>query len=89
MADILSYNLEKTVEKLEEKDSNLKGLEFFNTKVIESLPSGLFTTDINGTVIIFNHAAELILETKKAAVIGNAINTALPFLDPSTTVQKV
>ena len=81
LSGYLSYSLEKTVEKLEEKDSSLKDLEFFNTKVIESLPSGLFTTDINGTVIIFNHAAELISGTKKESVRGKTINTALPFLD--------
>ena len=81
LSGYLSYSLEKTVEKLEAKDSSLKDLEFFNTKVIESLPSGLFTTDINGTVLIFNHTAELITGTKKEAVIGNTIDTALPFLD--------
>ena len=80
LSGYLSYSLEKTVEKLEERDSSLKDLEFFNTKVIESLPSGLFTTDINGTVLIFNQAAESITGVKKEAVIGNTINTALPFL---------
>ena len=81
LAGYLSYNLEKTVEKLEEKNSNIKDLEFFNTKVIESLPSGLFTTDMNGTVLIFNHAAELISGGKKEAVIGNPIKSALPFVN--------
>ena len=81
LSGYLSYSLEKTVEKLEEKDSSLKDLEFFNTKIIESLTSGLFTTDINGNVLIFNPAAELISGIKREAVIGNTINTALPFLD--------
>lgn len=80
LAGYLSYSLEKTVEQLEKKDSSLKDLELFNTKVIESLPSGLFTTDINGTVLIFNHAAELISGIKKESVIGGTIKTALPFL---------
>jgi len=81
LAGYLSYRLEKTVEKLEEKDSDIRDLEFFNTKVIESLPSGLFTTDIDGSVLIFNHAAELISGIKKETVIGNPIKTALPFLN--------
>lgn len=81
LSGYLSYSLEKTVKKLEEKDSSLKDLELFNTKVIESLPSGLFTTDLNGTVLIFNQAAELISGTKKERVIGSAIKTALPFLN--------
>jgi len=81
LAGYLSYSLEKTVEKLEAKNSDIKDLEFFNTKVIESLPSGLFTTDTEGSVLIFNHAAELISGAKKETVIGNSIRTALPFLD--------
>lgn len=81
LAGYLSHSLEKTVEKLEEKNINIKDLEFFNTKVIESLPSGLFTTDLEGSVLIFNHAAELISGTKKETVIGNPIKTALPFLN--------
>ena len=81
LAGYLSYSLEKTVKKLEERDSNIKDLEFFNTKVIESLPSGVFTTDLNGSVLVFNHAAELISGKKKETVIGRPIKEALPFLD--------
>ncbi|MDH4230648.1 MAG: ATP-binding protein [Nitrospirota bacterium] len=80
LAGYLSHSLEKTVRKLEEKDSHLKDLEFFNTKVIESLPSGLFTTDVNGHVLVFNHAAEVITGINKENAIGNAITDALPFL---------
>lgn len=88
LAGYLSYSLEKTVEKLEEKNGNIKDLEFFNTKVIESLPSGLFTTDIKGSVLIFNHAAELISGNKKDAVIGSSINIALPFLTLPPEIGK-
>lgn len=80
LAGYLSYRLEKTVEALEEKDSSIKDLEIFNTKVIESLPSGLFITDPGGTVLVFNHAAELISEKKKEEVIGNPVNRVFPFL---------
>ena len=45
LSGYLSYRLEQTVEKLEEKDSDLRDLTYFNVRVIESLPSGLFTTD--------------------------------------------
>jgi two-component system sensor histidine kinase PilS (NtrC family) len=80
LSGYLSSRLEKTVQKLEEKDTHLKDLEFFNIKVIESLPSGLFTTDITGNVLIFNKAAELITDIKKDLVIGRSIESALPFL---------
>lgn len=80
LSGYLSHRLEKTVQKLEEKDSHLKDLELFNIKVIESLPSGLFTTDLEGNAVIFNKAAEKITGINKEAVIGSNIAVALPFL---------
>ncbi len=83
LAGYLSSNLERAEEKLEQKDSYLRDLEFFNMKVIESLPSGLFTTDSEGQVLIFNRAAEKITGMEKDNIIGSKIETALPFLENS------
>ncbi len=80
LAGYLSSRLEETAEKLAEKDTHLRDLELFNTKVIESLPSGLVTTDVEGTVLIFNRAAEQITGTPKLEIIGRTIESALPFL---------
>jgi len=77
----LSSRLERTVLKLEEKDTHLKDLEFFNIKVIESLPSGLFTTDRDGNVLLFNKAAERITGVRREKVINGTIDVALPFLE--------
>ena len=79
LSGYLSSRLEKTVRKLEEKDIDLRDLELFNREVVESLPSGLFTTDITGKVLIFNRAAERITGIKKDAVIGQRIDSILPF----------
>ncbi len=76
----LSSRLEKTSRKLQEKVTQLGDLELFNMKVIESLPSGLFTTDRNGNVLIFNKTAEEITGVSKDRVISGGIKTALPFL---------
>ncbi|MBI5846369.1 MAG: PAS domain S-box protein [Nitrospirae bacterium] len=80
LAGYLSSRLEETVEKLAEKDTHLRDLELFNMKVIESLPSGLVTTDIEGKVLIFNRAAEQITGMAKNEIIGSTIENALPFL---------
>ena len=80
LAGYLSSRLEKTEEKLEEKDVHLKDLAFFNVKVIESLPSGLFTTDTDGNVLVFNKAAEKIVGVNREAIIGSKIEHVLPFL---------
>ncbi len=76
----LSSRLEKTSQKLKEKVTQLGDLELFNMKVIESLPSGLFTTDRNGNVLIFNKTAEEITGVSKDLVTSGGIKTALPFL---------
>jgi two-component system sensor histidine kinase PilS (NtrC family) len=84
----LSSRLEKTAKKLEEKDIDLRDLEFFNREVVESLPSGLFTTDTAGNVLIFNRAAEKITGIKKSSVIGHRIDTVLPFFKFPFTVGR-
>lgn len=76
----LSHRLAKTEQRLEEQDTQLKDLELFNIKVIESLPSGLFTTDLTGKVLIFNRAAEKITGLSRERAIGSDIETSLPFL---------
>jgi two-component system sensor histidine kinase PilS (NtrC family) len=80
LSGYLSSRLEKASQTIEERDFDLKALELFNTKVIESLPSGLFTTNRDGNVIVFNRAAEEISGVGKDRVIGGRITEALPFL---------
>jgi two-component system sensor histidine kinase PilS (NtrC family) len=79
LSGYLSSRLEKTVQKLEERDIDLRELEFFNKEVVESMPSGLFTTDISGKVLLFNPAAEKITGIKRDLVIGQRIDSVLPF----------
>ncbi|MGB9716386.1 MAG: ATP-binding protein [Thermodesulfovibrionales bacterium] len=79
LSGYLSSRLERTVKKLDEKDTDLRDLEFFNKEVIESLPSGLFTTDISGKVLTFNRAAEKIIGCDRHTVIGRRIDEVLPY----------
>lgn len=79
LSGYLSSRLEKTAKKLEEKDFDFRDLEFFNKEVIDNMHSGLITTDIRGKVLIFNRAAEKITAVKKEAIIGQKIDSILPF----------
>jgi two-component system, NtrC family, sensor histidine kinase PilS len=89
LSGYLSSRLEKTEQKLEEKDIDIRDLEFFNQEVIESLPSGLFTTDVTGTVLMFNRAAERITGIKRDSVIGRSIDSVLPYFTfPFTEGRK-
>jgi two-component system, NtrC family, sensor histidine kinase PilS len=89
LSGYLSSRLEKTEQKLEEKNIDIRDLEFFNQEVIESLPSGLFTTDVSGTVLMFNRAAERITGIKRESVIGRRIDSVLPYFKfPFTEGRK-
>ncbi len=78
LSGYLSSRLERTVKKLEEKDMDILDLEFFNREVIEGIPSGLFTTDMTGKVLIFNRAAEQLTGVRKDDIIGKRIDDVLP-----------
>ena len=78
LSGYLSSRLEKTAQKLEEKNLDFRDLEFFNHEVVENLPSGLFTTDISGNVIIFNRSAEIITGVKRDLIVGRKIYDILP-----------
>ncbi len=78
LSGYLSSRLEKTERKLEEKDIDIKDLEFFNQEVIESLPSGLFTTDTKGRILIFNKSAERITGVDRKSIFGKKIDDVLP-----------
>lgn len=81
LSGYLSSRIEKTEQRLEEKDIDLRDLEFFNRDVIENMQSGLFTTDMSGTVVLFNRAAEQILSVQKETIIGKRIDSVLPFFE--------
>jgi len=79
LSGYLTSRLEKTEQKLEKKNMDLRDLEFFNRAVVEGLPSGLFTTDISGNVLLFNRAAEHITNINKDSIIGKRIDSVLPY----------
>ncbi|MFN3479127.1 MAG: two-component system sensor histidine kinase NtrB [Thermodesulfovibrionales bacterium] len=88
LAGYLVSRLEKTTKKLEEKDVDLQDLTIFNRELIESLPSGLITTDREGIIMIFNKAAEAITGLSRSKVIGKDIKELFPFLTPPFKVQR-
>jgi two-component system sensor histidine kinase PilS (NtrC family) len=77
----LSFRLEKTTRKLEEKAVDYRELALFNEEVVRNIPSGLFTTGPEGSVLIFNNAAESITGVGRDRAIGSDIRGIFPFLD--------
>jgi two-component system sensor histidine kinase PilS (NtrC family) len=59
--------------RLEQASSEIATLQAFNQHVIDSLPSGLLTTDRAQRVVTFNHAAEAITGMTYERVVGRPL----------------
>ncbi|RJQ40364.1 MAG: PAS domain S-box protein [Nitrospiraceae bacterium] len=84
LSGYLSSRLEKTTMALEQTDSDLKELSLFNRELIESIPSGIFTTDIEGNILIFNKAAEDITGITRENAFNRKATVLFPFMAHDT-----
>jgi two-component system sensor histidine kinase PilS (NtrC family) len=75
--------------RLERKDIDLEDLSLFNKDVIENTPSGLFTTDVKGTVKIFNRAASEITGINRNYAVGRRVEDIFPFIPHIREVDRV
>jgi two-component system sensor histidine kinase PilS (NtrC family) len=73
----LAEGLRRADEKLAHASNQLADLQAFSQHVIDSLRSGLATTDIDGTVLTFNRAAEAITGMKASSVVGMPVADVL------------
>ncbi len=73
----LAERLRSTNVKLESASTEIANWQAFNQDVIDSLTSGLLTTDITGRILSFNHAAEIITGHTAASVTGRDVGEAL------------
>lgn len=67
--------------RLENASTEIANLQAFNQDVIDSLTSGLLTTDINGRVLSFNRAAEQITGQPASSVLGREVGDVLRLPD--------
>ncbi len=73
MTSRLSHTVVRTAEQLRVQRESLADLKVVHRDVIESIPSGLITTDRNGRITSVNRAAERILERREADLIGRPV----------------
>jgi two-component system, NtrC family, sensor histidine kinase PilS len=70
LSGYLAEGLRRTGAQLEQASSQLADLQAFSQHVIDSLTSGLATTDTAGRVLTFNRAAETITGLPASAAVG-------------------
>ena len=73
LTSYLSENLRKTGRKLEEASDFLADLQAFNQTVIDSITSGLMTTDLEGRINFLNNTAAAILAIDPGEAIGRSV----------------
>jgi two-component system sensor histidine kinase PilS (NtrC family) len=77
LTSYLSESLRETGRELEVASGHLADLQAFNQTVIDSLTSGLMTTDIEGRINFFNDAAQAILKVKSTQAMGRKASELL------------
>ena len=80
LSGYLSEKLHRATESLKERETVLSDLKAFSKYVIESMPSGIFTTDMNKRIISFNTAAQDITKLSDTDVVGKTLDDIFPFL---------
>lgn len=75
----LAEGLRRADAKLAQASTELADLQAFSQHVIDSLTSGLTTTDMTGLVMTFNRAAEAITGLNAREVIGRDVEEVLQF----------
>jgi two-component system sensor histidine kinase PilS (NtrC family) len=82
----LAESLRHAGARLERASNEIADLQAFNQHVIDSLISGLATTDFEGRILTFNRAAKTIVGVRDQDVIGRRISEVLRFPKDLTSV---
>lgn len=69
----LAHNVTRAERALEEKSEHLADLQVVHRDVIQSISSGILTTDLEGTVTSANHAGLEILDREEVEMVGRPI----------------
>jgi two-component system sensor histidine kinase PilS (NtrC family) len=83
----LAESLRRAGARLERASNEIADLQAFNQHVIDSLISGLATTDFKGQILTFNRAACLITGRSVESVVGRPISDVLGF--PAELTQSI
>ncbi|UCF87316.1 MAG: PAS domain S-box protein [Nitrospiraceae bacterium] len=76
----LSERLRTAIRTLHQKDAYIDHLKAISKDIIESMPSGIFTTDLDRKIDTFNSSAQKITGKTKTEVIGRTPQEIFPFL---------
>ena len=79
LSGYLAEGLRRADERLAEASDQIADLQAFSQHIIDSLLSGLATTDLQGTILTFNRSAETITGIPAAEAVGGSAVDLLQF----------
>lgn len=82
LSSYLSESLRRTHQRLRETSHDLTELQMFHHNILQSMHSGLLTTDLQGKISSYNWAAELITGYSLSEVYGRDLQNIFPELEP-------
>jgi len=78
LASALSHERDRAGRALDERTRDLRSLQRLHERTVESLTSGLLTTDPHGRITSFNPEAERITGASAAEVLGRPLDDVIP-----------
>jgi len=78
LGSLLAQTLRKKGVELEAKSEELKDLQAFNQDIIESMRGGLLTTDLDGQILLINHAGTEIMGREAEPLRGQKVQDIFP-----------
>jgi two-component system sensor histidine kinase PilS (NtrC family) len=78
LGSLLAQTLRKKGVELEAKSEELKDLRAFNQDIIESMRGGLLTTDLDGQILLINHAGTEIMGREAEPLRGQKVQDIFP-----------
>ncbi|HEY5995994.1 MAG TPA: ATP-binding protein [Candidatus Deferrimicrobiaceae bacterium] len=81
LAGLLGRDIRQTRQRMFDKDEDIQKLEMFNTCVVENIPSGIVTADIDGRISLINDVACGILGVSRDEVSGKPIESLFVGVD--------
>lgn len=87
LSSYLSESLRRTHQRLQETSHDLTELQTFHQNILQSMHSGLLTTDLHGKITMYNHAAEQITGYLLSEVYGVDLHQIFPGLDSAALIH--
>lgn len=89
LSSYLSESLRRTHQRLRETSHDLTELQTFHQNILQSMHSGLLTTDLHGKITLYNFAAEQITGFNLSEVYGLDLYKLFPGLDTAYLIQML